>query len=232
MPGNDECELVNEGMMQPDELREHIRGELLAGAEARMKLADACLDDLLEIAEVIRASLAAGGKLLLFGNGGSAADAQHIAAEFVCRFARDRRALAAIALTTDSSILTAVSNDYGFEQIFARQIRALGRHGDVAIGISTSGNSNNVLEGMKAARELGMKTVVLTGARGEQFAKMADFALVVPSSVTSHIQEGHIVLLHTLCEAAESLLLGTFEDRKESSAGKPVQKKTVGKTQG
>jgi D-sedoheptulose 7-phosphate isomerase len=218
--------------MQPDELREHITRELRAGAEARLKLADACLNGLLEIAEVIRASLAAGGKLLLFGNGGSAADAQHIAAEFVCRFARDRDALAAIALTTDSSILTAISNDYGFEQIFARQIRALGRRGDVAIGISTSGSSSNVLEGMKAARELGLTTVALTGAKGEDFARLADFALVVPSPVTSHIQEGHIVLLHTLCEAAESLLVGTSENRKGLSTGEPVHKKMVGKTQG
>ena len=219
-------------MIQPDELREHITRELRAGAEARLKLADACLDGLIEITELIRASLAAGGKLLLFGNGGSAADAQHIAAEFVCRFSRDRQALAAIALTTDTSILTAVSNDYGFDQIFARQIRALGRRGDVAIGISTSGNSKNVMEGMKAAREIGMKTVALTGARGEPFAKLADFSLIVPSPVTAHIQEGHIVLLHTLCEAAESLLLGTFEDHKEISPEEPVQKKTVGKTHG
>jgi D-sedoheptulose 7-phosphate isomerase len=218
--------------MLSDELREHIIRELRAGAEVRLKLADACVKGLLEIAESIRASLAAGRKLLLFGNGGSAADAQHIAAEFVCRFARDRDALAAIALTTDSSILTAISNDYGFEQIFARQIRALGRRGDVAIGISTSGSSRNVLEGMKAARELGLTTVALTGVKGEDFARLADFALVVPSTMTSHIQEGHIVLLHTLCEAAESLLMGTFENRKRLSNWEPAHKKMVGKTQG
>ena len=218
--------------MQPEELREHIARELRAGAEARLKLADACLNGLLEIAEAIRACLAAGGKLLLFGNGGSAADAQHVAAEFVCRFSRDRQALAAIALTTDTSILTAISNDYGFEQIFVRQIRALGRAGDVAIGISTSGSSPNVREGIKAARELGLTTVALTGASGGDFSRLADFALVVPSSVTSHIQEGHIVLLHTLCEAAESLLIGSFENGKEESSGKPARKKTAGKIQG
>jgi D-sedoheptulose 7-phosphate isomerase len=218
--------------MRSDELREHITRELRAGAEARLKLADACLEGLLEIAEAIRASLAAGGKLLLFGNGGSAADAQHIAAEFVCRFSRDREALAAIALTTDSSIMTSISNDYGFEQIFARQIRALGRRGDVAIGISTSGSSRNVVEGMKVARAMGLTSVALTGAKGEEFARLADFALVVPSTVTSHIQEGHIVLLHTLCEAAESLLLSKFEDPKGLSTGEGAQKRTAGKTQG
>jgi D-sedoheptulose 7-phosphate isomerase len=217
--------------MQSDELREHITRELRAGAEARVKLADACLNGLLEIADVIRISLAAGGKLLLFGNGGSAADAQHVAAEFVCRFSRDRQALAAIALTTDTSILTAISNDYGFDQIFVRQIRALVRRGDVAIGISTSGSSHNVLEGIKAARELGLITVALTGAKGEDFSRLADFTLIVPSSVTSHIQEGHIVLLHTLCEAAESLLIGAFENGKEVSSGKPAQKRTAGKVQ-
>jgi D-sedoheptulose 7-phosphate isomerase len=147
-----------------------------------------------------------GGKLLLCGNGGSAADAQHLAAEFVNRFLRERAALAAIALTTDTSVLTSIGNDYGFDRIFARQVEALGRPGDVLIAISTSGNSPNVLGAALAARGLGLWTVGLTGGDGGGLARAVHEAFIVPSRETPRIQEVHITLGHALCELAEDLL--------------------------
>ena len=153
-------------------------------------------------------SLRAGGKLLFFGNGGSAADAQHLAAEFVGRYAAERAPLAAIALTTDSSALTAIGNDFGFDQIFVRQIRALGRPGDVAIAISTSGRSRNVILGVEAAREAGLATIALTGGDGGDLATMVDVAIVVPSTATARIQECHIAIGHVLCEYVDGELTG------------------------
>lgn len=144
-----------------------------------------------------------GGKLLFFGNGGSAADAQHIATELVVRFKADRPAIAAIALTTDTSALTAAGNDLGFDQIFARQIEALGKPGDLAIGFSTSGNSPNVTAALMLARELGLATAGLTGNRKGAMVSMTDVILEVPSSVTAHIQEMHITLGHLLCGGLE-----------------------------
>lgn len=143
--------------------------------------------------------LRAGGKILLAGNGGSAADAQHIAGELVARFAYDRPGLAAIALTTDSSVLTAIGNDYGYEDLFARQVQALGRHGDVVIGYSTSGRSANVLAALAQARALGMVCVGLTGNRGGPMRDICDHLLEVPAADTPKIQEGHLVLGHILC---------------------------------
>lgn len=200
--------------MQPEELREQIARGLQAGAEARARLAEACSEALLRAVQEIHKAIKARCKLMLFGNGGSAGDAQHMATEFVCRFEQNREALAAIALTTDSSVLTAIGNDFGFEQIFARQIRALGRPGDVAIGISTSGRSPNVLEGIKAAREMGLTTIALTGGSGGELAGLSDVPLLVPSNRTATIQECHIVLLHVMCEAVEALLFG--ESARES----------------
>jgi D-sedoheptulose 7-phosphate isomerase len=153
-------------------------------------------------------SLRAGGKLLFFGNGGSAADAQHLAAEFVGRYAAERAPLPAIALTTDSSALTAIGNDYGFDQIFVRQIRALGRPGDVAIAISTSGRSRNVIVGVEAAREAGLATIALTGGDGGDLAAIVDVAIVVPSTATARIQECHIAIGHVLCEYVDGELTG------------------------
>ena len=147
-----------------------------------------------------------GNKLLLFGNGGSAADAQHIAAEFVNRYIIDRPPLPAIALTTDTSILTSVSNDSAFQEIFARQIKALGKEGDVVIGLSTSGNSPNVIKAFEVAKEMGMKTVALTGNDGGMLAKIADIPLIVSSSSTPRIQETHILVGHILCEMVEHQL--------------------------
>jgi D-sedoheptulose 7-phosphate isomerase len=146
------------------------------------------------------------GKVLIFGNGGSAADAQHLAAEFVNRFQVERPPLAALALTTDTSILTAVGNDYDFQEIFAKQVRALGKPGDLAWGISTSGNSPNVVAGLAAARELGLKTLALSGREGGPVAAAADMALTVPSSDTPRVQEVHITIGHVLCDLVDYLL--------------------------
>src|SRR5262249_44307253 len=143
-------------------------------------------------AEMVIEAMRAGRKLLLFGNGGSAADAQHIAAEVIGRYAQDRSSLPAVALTTDSSPLTSIANDYGFEEIFARQIRGLGVPGDVAIGISTSGRSANVRRGLMAAREEGLQTIALLGGDGGGLVDLADVSIVVPSQLTARIQESHI----------------------------------------
>ena len=148
-------------------------------------------------------AIVAGGKLLFFGNGGSAADAQHLATELVVRFARMRDPIAALALTTDTSVLTAIGNDFGFDALFSRQIAALGTRSDLAIAISTSGNSLNVLNGIRQAKAQGLRTVALTGKTGGSLRHEADLVLRVPSDTTARIQEMHIVLGHALCETLE-----------------------------
>ena len=153
--------------------------------------------------EAVSKALNNKNKLLFFGNGGSAADSQHIAAEFIGRFQKERRALPAIALTTDSSILTALSNDYGVVILFARQIEGLGQKGDVAFGISTSGRSKNVIAGLKQAKKMGLVTIGLTGNDGGEVASLSDIAIVVPSKITARIQEAHILIAHTICELVE-----------------------------
>jgi D-sedoheptulose 7-phosphate isomerase len=155
---------------------------------------------------IMEQSVRQGGKLLFFGNGGSAADAQHIAAELVVRYKSDRKAIAAIALTTDTSTLTACGNDLGFDAIFERQIEALGRPGDVAIGISTSGKSPNVLRGLRQARNGGLKTVGVAGGTGGDMGTICDSMITVPSTVTARIQEMHITIGHMLCVALETRL--------------------------
>jgi D-sedoheptulose 7-phosphate isomerase len=158
-------------------------------------------------AEMLAGVFKAGGRVLIFGNGGSAADAQHLAAEFVNRFQVERPPLAALALTTDTSILTAVANDYDFREIFAKQVRALGRPGDLAWGISTSGNSPNVVAALETARELGLRTLALSGGGdGGPVAAAAEAALIVPSRNTPRIQEVHITLGHVLCDLVDYLL--------------------------
>ena len=147
-----------------------------------------------------------GNKVLFFGNGGSASDSQHLAAEFVGRYEKERPGLASLALTTDTSILTAVGNDYGFDRIFERQIEALGRKGDVAVGISTSGNSKNVILGVKKAKSLGLFTIVFSGRTGGELKSWADLSLIVPSQKTARIQESHIMIGHILCERVDELL--------------------------
>jgi D-sedoheptulose 7-phosphate isomerase len=154
-------------------------------------------------AQAISDGLRAGNKLLVFGNGGSAADAQHVAAELVGRFQRERAALAAIALTVDTSILTAVGNDYSFKQVFARQVEALGRRGDVAMGISTSGESPNVVAALQAAKTQGLKTIALTGRDGGSVGRAADIHVNVPDQNTQRVQEAHMTLLHVMCEVIE-----------------------------
>ncbi len=154
-------------------------------------------------AELLAQVFEAGGRVLIFGNGGSAADAQHLAAEFVNRFQVERPPLAALALTTDTSILTAVANDYDFREVFAKQVRALGRPGDLAWGISTSGNSPNVVAGLDAARELGLKTLALSGGDGGPVAAASEMALTVPSQNTPRVQEVHITIGHVLCDLVD-----------------------------
>lgn len=154
-------------------------------------------------AQACVASLRAGGKVLFAGNGGSAADAQHMAGEFVSRFMYDRPGLAAVALTTDTSILTAIGNDYGYEKLFERQVQALGRRGDVLVAYSTSGSSPNILRALEAARGAGVVTVGFTGNRGGPMGALCDILLAVPSAETPRIQEGHLVLGHVLCGLVE-----------------------------
>ena len=159
--------------------------------------------------ELVATALASGRKLLLFGNGGSAADAQHIAAEFVGRFLQERPALPAIALTTDTSALTSIANDYGYDDVFARQVRALGVSGDVALAISTSGRSPNVLRAVEACRELGLTTIGLTGGDGGPLAGAVDLALCVSASrLSARIQETHILVGHVICELVDRRLIG------------------------
>ncbi len=164
------------------------------------------IENIMKASKMIIACCKAKGKVLTFGNGGSAADAQHIAAEFVGRFQKDRAPLASIALTTNTSILTALGNDYGYETIFARQVEALGNSGDIAIGISTSGKARNVLLAMKKAKEMGIKTICLTGGSGGELPKFSDIAIIIPSSITARIQEAHITIGHIICELVESEL--------------------------
>lgn len=162
--------------------------------------------DIKTVADMIATSLKKDGKVILFGNGGSAADAQHIAAELVGRFKLERQALAAISLTTNTSILTSIANDYGYEEIFSRQLEGVASDNDIAIGISTSGNARNVITGILEARKMGIKTVALTGSGGGELATITDIALIVPSDNTPRIQESHITIGHILCELVEEKL--------------------------
>lgn len=185
-----------------------LREILLKSAEVKRLTADHCSDPAMEAARMIADALQAGGKLMLCGNGGSAGDSQHLAAEFVATLdhRRPRAGLAALALTTDTSFLTAYANDFGYEGVFSRQVETLGNEGDVLIGISTSGNSANVVAACGAAREMGIKNIAMTGEDGGKLADHANILLAVPSSVTMHIQESHIALGHVITLAVEKLL--------------------------
>lgn len=179
------------------QIAEHAETLAVTGGAVRepfQRLVQVCID-----------SLAAGGKILFFGNGGSAADAQHLAAELVVRYRVNRKALAAVALTTDTSTLTACANDFSFDEIFSRQIEALGRPGDVAIGITTSGNSPNVLTALAVARDMGLVAAGFAGRDGGRMVGLADPLLVVPSNVTARIQEMHILIGHALCDQIEAV---------------------------
>ena len=180
-----------------DSLEEHL--ELF-------KQLPALADEVAGAAQAIADALSAGHKLMLCGNGGSAADSQHLAAEFTGRFIKDRRPLAAVALSTDSSALTCIANDYSFDEVFSRQVQALGRAGDCLLAISTSGNSRNVLRAAEAARAAGIRTIGLLGRDGGALRLLCDQAIIVPSQVTARIQEAHIFLGHTLCGLVEQSL--------------------------
>jgi D-sedoheptulose 7-phosphate isomerase len=184
-------------------IRHHLR-EGIRVTEALLE--DGFVDVVGKVAGAITSAYRGGHKLILFGNGGSAADAQHLAAEFVGRYRLDRRPLAALALTVNTSALTAIGNDYEFNSVFARQLEALGVSGDVAIGISTSGKSANVIAALQVAKRMGLTTIALTGRPGNPLAESAEFCLCVPSQDTPTIQEAHITIGHILCELVEGAL--------------------------
>jgi D-sedoheptulose 7-phosphate isomerase len=187
---------------------ENIRKAVSESLELKKKFFSANEELIAQVAREICKALENGNKVLLYGNGGSAADSQHIAAEWVGRFQRERRALPAIALTTDTSILTAVGNDYGFDQIFVRQMRALGQKGDISIGISTSGNSPNVLAATEAAREMGLVTVGFTGSDGGKLGSKVQYHFNVPIKSSARVQEIHIMIGHILCGLSDEYMKG------------------------
>ncbi len=162
-----------------------------------------------EVGKLLCESFGKGGRLLTFGNGGSAADAQHLAEELMGKFLRDRRPLPATSLCADGTAMTCIANDFGYAEVFARQVQALARPGDVVMGFSTSGNSENVLRGLRAAKEKGATTVGLLGRDGGKAAALADHAIVVPGNVTSHIQEMHVIIVHLLCDIVDRWAAGT-----------------------
>ncbi len=196
--------------------RQQIRSQLTESAEVQRLAAESCREAILAAAGLIARRVAQGGKLMLCGNGGSAADCQHLAAELVGQMnGRRRPALAALALTTDTSALTAVGNDFGYEMVFQRQVEALGRRGDVLMAISTSGRSQNVLRAVSTAVRMGLETVALIGDAGGPLSDLADIAVRVPSSNTQRIQEAHIAIGHVICYLVERMLGGEMEETDE-----------------
>ncbi len=195
--------------LEGDWPRDRMRAHVDKSVQVARRIVDSCGESILQAADMMTETFRAGGKVLLCGNGGSAADCQHMAAELVSRLTADfvRPGLPAIALTTDSSFLTAYANDCGYDGVFARQIQALGRPGDLLIGISTSGGSSNVIHAVRAARGAGMRTVVLIGAGGA-LAELADVAIAIPSTFTQYVQEAHLMVEHILCDLVERHLFG------------------------
>jgi D-sedoheptulose 7-phosphate isomerase len=206
-PGHAGAPALEPGRLVPGALDAVRRG--LADAVAVQRGLEAQAERIAEAAALCWAALAADRRVLVFGNGGSAAEAQHFAAELSGRFSRERRALPALALTTDSSVLTAVGNDYGFERVFGRQVEAFGRPGDVAVGISTSGRSPNVVDGLRTARARGLTTIAVSGASAADLAPHADLVLAVAGPSTARIQEGHLTVLHVICDLVESALVAS-----------------------
>ena len=186
---------------------ERVKKILKNSGDLKYHVAETLSGQILKVARTIRDCLSNGGKLLLMGNGGSAADCQHIAAELIGRFKKERKAIPALALTVDSSSLTALGNDYGFDTIFARQVEALAAPNDAVLGISTSGNSKNVILGLNTARELGAKTIGLMGNDGGSMKDSVDIGIIVPSDDTARIQEVHISIGHIICEIIEQELI-------------------------
>jgi D-sedoheptulose 7-phosphate isomerase len=193
-------------------MRSEIAKRLEESAQVKLAMAETLTGQIENMVHLIVATYRAGGKVVVFGNGGSAADAQHLAGELVGRFKLERPALPAIALSTNTSILTAIANDYGYDVVFSRQIEALVTEKDVVIGISTSGRSPNVIEAIKAAKKKGARTIILTGGKGGlsrgRMAEVADLVLAVPSDSTPRIQESHITIGHIVCELVEKELFG------------------------
>ena len=201
--------------IMPPMLEQRIQQHFIDSADLKYQAAPVLSQPIANAVQALLACVTSGGKVLACGNGGSAADAQHFAAEFVGRFERERPELAAIALTTDSSILTAVGNDYGFDVIFSRQVRALGQAGDVLIAITTSGNSENVLKAVEAAHERDMVVIGLSGRGGGKLNRAlrdTDVHICVPHERTARVQEVHLLTLHCLCDAVDDLLLGDTEN--------------------
>ena len=187
-------------------MKETIRSAIDQSIEVKKRFFDENIDEIIEVAKVIANAFSNGKKVMVFGNGGSSTDASHIAAEFINRFRIDRPSLPAIALNADMAVITSIANDYDFSDIFAKQLRGLGEEGDVAIGISTSGNSKNVLKAMDIAKKKKLVSVVFTGNEGKKLAAKAVHAFVVPSDDTPRIQETHITLGHIICEIVEEIL--------------------------
>jgi len=199
---------MGDSVMQNGDFEQRVRWSIEASIGVKQLLLSSAevVSGIARVSEILIEALKKGNKPLLFGNGGSAADAQHIAAEFVGRFAFDRPALPALALSVNTSAVTAIGNDYGFDVVFARQIEALGRAGDVAIGISTSGNSQNILQGVATAKKMGLHTVALTGASGGELESAVDYCICAPSNETPRIQECHILIGHIISELVEQTI--------------------------
>lgn len=193
-------------------MKEQIISKLRESAELKLRFAKESIKEIAEATKIIHKSLKSGGKILIFGNGGSAADAQHIAAEFVNRYQKERKALPAIALTTDSSILTSIGNDSSFDNIFLRQIEALGKKGDVAWGISTTAKSQNILKALEFAKSEGLKTIGFTGGDAGKINKIVDCCIKVPSTSTPRVQELHITVAHIICELVEDAVCNNKKD--------------------
>jgi len=189
-----------------DRIQSEIDHQLSESAQVKREFAECCSDAVIDVAELLISAVHRQQRILLCGNGGSAADAQHIAAELVARLRKERKAIPALALSTNTSTLTALANDYDFSKVFVRQVEAFGSLGDVLIGISTSGNSENVLKAMVFAKQQGLKTVALTGGSGGKMAAVADLSIIVPSTSVQRIQEVHITVGHILCDLIEQSL--------------------------
>lgn len=202
-------------------MREKILKVFEESASVKERFVKENVETIMEVSKVIAEAFNEGKKLLLFGNGGSATDASHIAAEFVNRFKKDRPGLPAIALNTDIAVLTSIANDYDYTEVFSRQLKSIAQEGDIVIAISTSGNSGNVLKAMDVAREKRVKTIAFTGAKGERLASKADYAFIVPSENTPRIQETHITLGHVLCQMVEEILFET--PRSKIQLSRPLE---------
>jgi len=189
-------------------MKEKIKSFIWESIQIKEEIIKSNTEQIEQIVKTISSAFKRGGKVIIFGNGGSAADAQHIAAEFVGRFKKERKALPAIALNCNSSVLTALGNDYGFDIVFSRQIEALGDKRDIALGISTSGKSENCIEAIRAAKKIGMKTITLTGCGISRLSKLSDLNITVSSNNTPRIQEAHILIAHIICELVEEELYG------------------------